>query len=362
MPEQTPLRYRLFPLIPLLLLAFALGGCAGPTLQELSPQQTGYSMLNNDEQREIERIRQQQLLEQGMSPQVESFIAESRQLTALEYINSPYYAPEKKGENYRIGGKDVLRVDVYEEPDLSKEAVAVTENGTITLPLLGQVRIAGLTTPELESILERMYRDKGILLEPQVSITVEEYLSQHVLVLGQISSPGRYPLTASEKLLDVLAEARKSSSYNKETSTVQRVKLIRTFAEDKTEERLTIEVNVRRLMSGMDQFANFMLQGGDIIFVPKPDKFYVLGQVDEPGEYILDDPDRPINIVEAIGMAGGYTRYADPNRSTIVRFVDNQQLVLRVRVEDIAEKGYEGGDITIHANDVIVVPAKFTQR
>ena len=155
-----------------LLCALLFVSCAGPTLQELKPNQSSISLLGNEEREEVERIRQAQMADDGVSPQVKNFINEAEHLSSFEYLNSPYYSPEIKGENYRIGGKDILRIDVYEEPDLSKESVTVTENGTITLPLLGQIQITGLTTPELESILEKQYSDKGILLDPQVSVSI----------------------------------------------------------------------------------------------------------------------------------------------------------------------------------------------
>ena len=222
--------------------------------------------------------------------------------------------------------------------------------------------MAGLTTPEVERNLEGLYVQRGVLVDPQVSVSVAEYLSQHVLVLGKVPSPGRYPLTSSVKLLDVLAEARKNAYQQRDAHDIFKATLIRNADAFQPGLRLAIDIDVRRLVSGQDLYANFPLQDNDIIYVPKPDKIFVLGQVNTPGEYVLEEPERRITIVEAIGMAGGYTYKAEPNRSTIVRLQDGKQEVLRVRVGDIAEKGYDGGDIFIRPNDIILVPASYTSR
>lgn len=346
----------------ILILLFAVAACGGPTLKVLKPTPTTLSSLDPADQEEIERIRHAQDTDEADSPQVRSFVAKAVPMSALEYVNSKYYTHTNVEENYRVGGNDVLRVDVYEEPDLSRENVPVTSDGIISLPLLGQIPVSGLTTPEIERNLEQQYVQRGVLIDPQVSVSVVEYLSQHVLVLGKVPSPGRYPLTSSIRLLDVLAEARKNAYQQKDAPDIFKVTLIRNADSFQPGLRFAVDINVRRLMSGQDLYANFPLQDNDILYVPKPDKIFVLGQVSNPGEYVLEEPERQITVVEAIGMAGGYTYKAEPNRSTIVRLLNGQQEVLRVRVGDIAEKGYDGGDIFIQPNDIILVPASYTSR
>ena len=108
--------------------------------------------------------------------------------------------------------------------------------------MIGQVAIAGLTIPEIESILESEYLNKGILLDPQVSVSVQEYLSQFVLVLGNVPSPGRYPITSSIKLLDMLAEAKKNAYQQRDMYDVVKATLIRNADTIQPGLRLAIDI------------------------------------------------------------------------------------------------------------------------
>jgi polysaccharide export outer membrane protein len=103
--------------------------------------------------------------------------------------------------------------------------------------------------------------------------------------------------------------------------------------------------------------SNLLLKNKDIINIPKADKIFVIGQVNEPGDYILKD--RDIGIVEAIGMAGGFTRIAAANRVHIIRTEDGVDKKYTVNVDMITEEGKKGEDIVLKPNDVIVVPESY---
>ena len=106
---------------------------------------------------------------------------------------------------YRLGATDVVMVDVFREPDLTRE-VRVEENGEISLPLLGRMMAAGKTTAELEKDL--VVRLQAAMLEkPSVSVRVKEFLSQRVTMEGAVSQPGVYPLTSRTSLLQMIATA-----------------------------------------------------------------------------------------------------------------------------------------------------------
>jgi polysaccharide export outer membrane protein len=126
---------------------------------------------------------------------------------------------------------------------------------------------------------------------------------------------------------------------------------------DGQDKKFIIDINLRLLLQGSDPVSNLLLKNKDIINIPKADKIFVIGQVNEPGDYILKD--RDIGIVEAIGMAGGFTRIAAANRVHIIRTEDGVDKKYTVNVDMITEEGKKGEDIVLKPNDVIVVPESY---
>jgi len=166
-------------------------------------------------------------------------------------------------EEYKVETGDVLTITVYEQPDLTTKA-RVGSKGDITFPLIGNVNVGGLTVTEIEkkitSLLEADY-----LVNPQVSVFIEEY---------------------------------------------------------------------------------------------HPKKVFVMGFVNNPGEYELSK-DRPTTVLEAITMAGGFKQGAAQNGTKIIRMEGNQEVTIQIRVTDITNKGYKEMDIAVKPGDIVVVPESF---
>ncbi|ABA58010.1 Polysaccharide export protein [Nitrosococcus oceani ATCC 19707] len=116
---------------------------------------------------------------------------------------SPQAVEEKNG--YRIGPSDLLQIDVFQVPELSR-AVRVSAEGVISLPLIGAIQVNNLTSQELEDLLGKRLREK-YLQDPQVSVFIEEYVSQRVTVEGAVEKPGIYPIQGRTTLLQALASA-----------------------------------------------------------------------------------------------------------------------------------------------------------
>src|SRR3989454_7818340 len=106
---------------------------------------------------------------------------------------------------YTLGPGDVLRVNVYDNPDLSQE-VTIEADGAFSYPLIGRVQAADLSVPQLESLLAKRFAD-GYLVSPQVGVTVTQHKSQQVYVMGAVSKPGPYPLQRQTTLLEALSAA-----------------------------------------------------------------------------------------------------------------------------------------------------------
>lgn len=223
-------------------------------------------------------------------------------------------------QDYRVGPGDLLKVSVFGSPELSTDA-RVAESGTITMPLIGSVKVAGLSSAEVGQTLARRFIDGGFLRQPQVSVLIAEYVSQKVSVLGHVSKPGQYALRAASHVLDVLAEAggvvaQTASDY---------ATLVRA---DGTK----LDLNLDALFRG-DPTQNVSVQGGDRLYVPRAEHFYIYGQVNRPGQYRLE---RNMTLSRAISAGGGLTSRGTERRAVVKRRdADGKEQEYSIRESDV---------------------------
>lgn len=270
------------------------------------------------------------------------------------------------GENgYTIGVRDVLEVQLFNQPELSGQ-YAVETDGAFSFPLIGRVEAAGLTVEQLEATLRARLLD-GYFRNPRITVAVAEYRSQQVFVMGEVNSPGAYPLAAETSLIEVLALAGSVTSQSSGVVVIvrrgggtSRDRATRNgVGENGDDDGVggqdageptslegpnTIRVNLRDLESG-DLSGNVMLRDGDTVFVPRAALVYVLGEVREPGSFPIQEG---LTVLQALSLAGGATEFAALNRIRIVRFVDGEKLELRAKLDDL-----------VQPDDTIRVPVKF---
>lgn len=284
--------------------------------------------------------------------------------------------------DYIIGGKDVLYVTVYDEPDISYDqnnhrSLRVSIDGTISFPLLDNVNAAGLTPFELENKLEKMLSE-GYLINPHVSVSIAEYHSKEIYVLGAVHNPGIYPLLGKESILEVISKAggiitaeregmagndiivmRKNISPNNEIS--QKSLLTNASAVLKTNTPIGTEVeyirlDLQKLLRKGDISLNINLQDQDTLYIPMAESVFVFGQVAKPGAIKLLEKD--ITVIEAISMTGGFTSIASPGRTRIVRMENGKEKTIYVNVNKVV-KGKKSNDIILKPGDIVVVPEAF---
>ena len=250
--------------------------------------------------------------------------------------------------NYVIGGQDVLSITVFGQSDLSGR-FTVEMDGTFSFPLLGRVTAANLTIRQFEAELRKLLAD-GFLKNPQVSVTVEQYRSQRIFIVGEVRQPGTYPLTGGMTLIEALARA--GSTLPSASGEV----LIVRARDPKAVSGPTLPalggganpevttVDIRRLQSG-ELSKNPELTDGDTIFVPQAANVYVFGEVKSPGSYPIK-----VNttVLQALSLAGGATQLAALNRIKIVRIVAGDKRELKAKLTDIVAPG-----------DTIIVPERF---
>jgi polysaccharide export outer membrane protein len=212
-------------------------------------------------------------------------------------------AGNDKASDYRLGAGDLLRISVFGSPELSTEA-RVSQTGSITFPLVGEINVADRSTRQVESMLMAHLEQGGFLRQPQVSVYVLEYQSQKIAVMGLVAKPGQYSLQRASRVLDLLAEA--GGPLNAEAADT--ANLIR---QDGT--KATIDLTA--LFAG-DPSQNHPVSAGDTLYVPRAPQFYVYGEVQKPGMYKLE---RNMTVSRAISAGGGLTPRGSERRVIVKR-------------------------------------------
>jgi len=256
--------------------------------------------------------------------------------------------------DYRVGGYDILDITVYEEPDLSRTGIRISADGNISFPLLGRIQVNGLTTSEIESLISNKLARGQFIIDAHVSVIVSAYCSKQFMVLGPVAKPGSFPLKAHERVLDAISKA---GGIEAERGGNQ-LMIIRTQHPDtQHEEKIVIRIDLAALLHEGDQQSNLLLMDKDLLYIPKAKQFYLIGQVQRPGSFYYLNKDT--TLVEAISMAGGFTKIAARNRTRIVRIEDGIEKIIVVKVDAITKSGKKGQDILLRPGDVIVVPESF---
>lgn len=202
-------------------------------------------------------------------------------------------APVWSADNdYRMGTGDVLRITVYGQPDLTTEA-RVGESGNISFPLIGDVKMAGVTPAQGETDIAQRLSKGGFINEPFVTLNVVQYRGQQISVLGRVNRPGKHSLEKVSRLTDVLALAGGIAADGADTVTLVRTR------DGKPEYR---DIDVIALFQPGGEASNELVQDGDIINVSRQPMFYIYGEVNRPGAFRLE---QNMSVVQALSMAGG---------------------------------------------------------
>jgi polysaccharide biosynthesis/export protein len=220
---------------------------------------------------------------------------------ALSLVTTGVSAQADKGD-YVLGAGDVVKISVFQNPELTVEA-RVSENGVISYPLIGTVKLSGFTNTEAEALIQKRLRDGNFIQNPSVTLNVLQFRSQQVSVLGNVNRPGRYPLeTTGMRLSEVLALAG-GISVNGADSVI-----ITTNRSGKPEKH---EVDLAKMFLEGQMGKDMVMAAGDAVYVHRAPQYYIYGQVNRPGNYTIE---RGMTLAQAIAKGGGITlRGTDKN-------------------------------------------------
>lgn len=211
--------------------------------------------------------------------------------------------------DYSLGPGDVVRIQVFQNVDLTTEA-RVSETGQISFPLLGALRVVGMTPGAVERMIADRLREGSYVQRAQVTLSVLQFRSQQVSVLGSVNRPGRYPLESrGTRLTEILATAGGITANGSDT-------LILVRRQGDKVIRHEIDLPGLYLNQGGDR--DMEVLGGDSIYVHRAPVYYVFGQVQRPGQYTVE---RSMNVRQALAKGGGFTMRARES-SVVIRRTD----------------------------------------
>jgi polysaccharide export outer membrane protein len=257
---------------------------------------------------------------------------------------SPQSAPvinaQTPGE-YIVGPNDVLTVTVIDQPQLTGRYI-VRADGSFTFPLLGRLTAGGLSLQAVEDDVRNRLA-KGYLRDPQVAVSVEQYRSQQIFVMGEVRQPGTLSFTGSMTIIEALARAGSTTERAGAEAVIVRQAAGGTPLDAAAMERArnskdsadVIHVNLQSLQAG-GIAQNVTLRSGDTIFVPRAESVFVSGQVRSPGEYTIR---QGMTVRQVLTLAGGVSERGSARRIQIIRQVNGVETTVGASLQDIVHPG-----------------------
>jgi polysaccharide export outer membrane protein len=238
-----------------------------------------------------------------------------------------------------VSSGDLLAVSVLGAPDYRYD-VRVSSSGTISLPMTGSIKVAGLTTPQAETAIAEDLQKQGFFNEPRVSVFVKEYSTSGTSVLGEVQHPGIYPLLGHRTLLDALSAAGGTTPRAGKSVTITH--------RDHPEKAETVMIS----SSDGQKMTNVSVLPGDTIVVSKAGVVYVVGDVKEPTGIIMDNP--RFTVLQAIAMAHGTNPTAAMGSAKLIRNVAGVPREIPIPLNKILSA--KSTDLALQADDIVFVP------
>ena len=260
----------------------------------------------------------------------------------------PLAALAQSGESLCIGPGDQIHVTVVDSPELDQHP-RVTDAGEVPLIGVGAVKIVGLTPAEAATAVHDKLIAAHYLNHPEVTVTVEQYATQTVSVLGQVRASGAYPIGTARPVVDILALAGGLNEVADRNIVIERRgdpdhPLHYNLANDGV---LALQTSV-------------LVYPGDTVMVPKAGIVYVLGDVNRPGGFVMDNNSTELTLLQALARAGGVSRTAKQGHAKLLRKDATGYHETQLSLGEI-QKGKQQ-DIALAPGDVLYVPFSYAKN
>jgi polysaccharide export outer membrane protein len=240
----------------------------------------------------------------------------------------------------KLGPGDLIQVSVFGVPDLSTKA-RISNSGDVYLPLIDYVHLADLTADEAQELIEKRLDQGGFVRNPHVTLFVDESASQAITMLGEVGRPGTYPAVGERRLFDLISAAGGLTNRSGRNITI----VHRQSPDQKVEIHLASNL-------ADDTEHNVEVQPGDTIIVSRAGIVYVVGDVNRPSGFAIEDD--TLTVLKALALAGGQTRTSSLNGTKILRQTPNGTQEIPVRLKKVMQA--KAPDIPLVKGDVLFVP------
>jgi polysaccharide export outer membrane protein len=261
--------------------------------------------------------------------------------------------------NYVLGPGDqiIIRAVGVEEFSDKTDTKLIDMRGYVDVPIAGHVKAAGLSVQQLEDLIANQLRK--YVRDPQITVTVTEFKSQPVSVVGSVLQPGVYKLTGQNTLVQVLSQAQGLAEDAGNKINVTREKTqgripLPGCAEDTTGQYYTATVDTKLLLDAKQPSANIVIKPNDVLSIPKAEMVYVVGAVNKSGAFVLSER-QSMSVLQAVSMAAGLEKTSSAGHAKIIRRGENNQ---RIEIPADLTKILAGKspDLQLYANDILFVP------
>lgn len=266
---------------------------------------------------------------------------------------------------YILGPEDEITIRGVGLDEITNVPVQVDPSGYIRLPLIGQMRVSGMTVAEAQTALTE--RLKQYVLEPDISVSVTQFRSQPVSVLGAVRTPGVYQLHGRKTLLEVLSlaggldrETAGSSIRIARKLEVGRIPLA-SARDDSSGDFSVAEVSLKQILDAASPADNITLLPGDVVTVPRADLVYVVGQVNRAGGFVLNER-KSMTVLQALSLAGGLDRGASPKNARILRSAPGSADRKEIAVDLKRILDGSGPDVQLEREDILFVPESVPKK
>lgn len=285
-------------------------------------------------------------------PKLETVQQTNQKLRLLAGTESP--AGAALPHEYPLSPGDLIKIDVFDIPELSRKT-RISPRGFITMPLIPhRIPAAGLTSYGLGRKIADLLKSRGLVSHPQVSVFVIQRTGQPITVIGSVEHPMVYQAMQPTTLLEVLSAAGGLTSTAGDYVAVSR--------KGKDGNTHIRRINLQKLIDSGNPDANILLQGGDVVAVPKAGIVYVVGAVMRPGGFVISNENNQMTALKALALAGGIKSPAKPQDAIIIRKKGKtgKGQEIRVNLKKILDR--KSDDVQLMANDILFVPNSAGKR
>ena len=279
-------------------------------------------------------------------------------LTAFLAVQAAHGEEKSAAASYLLGPEDQINIRILEAQEIADKPIHIDPQGYIELPLAGRVQAAGQTTAQLQQDLTRRLR--AYIKDPHVVVSIDEFRSQPVSVIGEVATPGLQQLRGRKTLTEVLSLAGglkpEAGNMVKITRRLEFGRIPLENAKDDPSGQFSVAgVKLASIIEAKDPQQNIAIRPYDVISVPKGEMVYVVGEVEKAGGFVLNAKER-ISVLQSLSLAGGLRPNASPGNARILRAgVEGAE---RVEIPVDLKKILEGRDEdrTLRPDDILFVP------